>query len=96
MSSQKSEIHIVKYSTYVVILLLLLAMTFLSVLITQIDLGPLALAGAIGFATIKSSLVLWYFMHLKFERRTLKLMMVLVIAIYVSVLVSTVLDFVLM
>mgnify|MGYP001018690708 CR=1 FL=1 len=96
MSNDLSHTRIVSYKTYFVVLIFLLLMTSISVLITQIELGKLALAGAIFLAAIKSSLVLWFFMHLKFEVRTIKLMIALVLIIYASVLIATVLDFVLM
>ena len=67
--SNESQPHIVKYKTYFFVLLALLFFTFLSVSITQIDVGGLAIVGALVLASLKSSLVLWFFMHLKFFLR---------------------------
>jgi len=96
MPENHSNTHVVRYRTFVYVLISLVTLTFISVLITHIDLGRMALTGAILIAAVKSSMVLWYFMHVKYESRFLKLMIVLVLAVYVTVLVSTLIDFVLM
>ena len=86
--------HIVSFKTYLIILLLLLTFTFLSVSITQIELGPLAIAGALLFALMKSSLILSYFMHLKFENRVYLLFAGIVILLFVVVIIITFLDYI--
>ena len=45
-----------------VILIALLSFTALSILITSYDLGPLAVSAALLFASLKTTLVLLYFM----------------------------------
>jgi cytochrome c oxidase subunit 4 len=86
--------HIVPYRSYVVILLLLLVLTFLSVAITNIDLGSLTVAGALLLASIKSSLVLIYFMHLKFDQPYIRIMVGFVFVLFVAVLVITLMDYI--
>lgn len=91
--SNNSHSHIVKYKTYFFVLLALLLFTSFSVLITEIELGKLAIIGALIFATLKSSLVLWYFMHLKYESKFLRTMVGLVLFIFVAVVIVTFLDY---
>lgn len=74
MSSEKN--HVIPYKTYVFVLLGLITLTLLSIAITEIDLGSLAVAGALAFAIIKSFLVLTWFMHLKYDKPYIILMVV--------------------
>lgn len=54
-------------NTYVAIFVALLVLTGLTVAAAFADLGPLHLPVAIGIAGLKATLVLLYFMHLKYE-----------------------------
>jgi cytochrome c oxidase subunit IV len=85
--------HIVPYKTYVVILLTLLTFTALSILITSFDLGPLAVSAALLLASLKTTLVLLYFMHLKFEQRLFGIMVGVVLVVFIIVIVITFLDY---
>jgi cytochrome c oxidase subunit 4 len=85
--------HIVPYKTYVVILLALLSFTALSILITSYDLGPLAVSAALLFASLKTTLVLLYFMHLKFESKFIGIMVAIVLLVFLIVIVITFLDY---
>ena len=91
MSEEKH--HIVPYRTYGIILLSLLTLTFASILITEIELGVYTVAGAMLFAIVKSYLVLTYFMHLKYDKPYIRIMVLFVFAIFVVVLVITMLDY---
>jgi cytochrome c oxidase subunit IV len=91
--SNNPHTHIVKYKTYFFVLLALLTFTTISVLITEIQLGKLAIVGALILATLKSSLVLWYFMHLKYENKILRVMVGLVLFIFIAVVIVTFLDY---
>lgn len=90
---EENKKHIIKYRTYVVILLILVTFTMLSVLVTSFELGPLAVGAALFFAAAKSTLVLLYFMHLKFDEPVLRVMVGAVLSIFVVVLVITMLDY---
>lgn len=85
--------HIVPYRTYIVILLALLTFTALSILITSYDLGPLAVSTALLFASLKTTLVLLYFMHLKFEQKIFGIMVAVVLIVFLIVIVITFLDY---
>ena len=52
---------------------ILLALTALTVSASKIDLGVLNIWIALGIASVKASLVLLFFMHLKYENRFIKL-----------------------
>jgi cytochrome c oxidase subunit IV len=85
--------HIVPYHTYVVILLVLLSFTALSILVTSYDLGPLAVSAALVFATLKTTLVFLYFMHLKFDQPIYRFMVSVVLLVFLIVIVITFLDY---
>jgi cytochrome c oxidase subunit 4 len=91
MSEEKH--HIVPYRMYAIILLVLLVLTFLSIGITHIELGTYTVAGALLFAIVKSYLVLTYFMHLKYDKPYIRIMVLFVFAIFIVVLVITMLDY---
>ena len=91
MSEEKH--HIVPYRLYLIILLALLALTFASIGITSIELGAYTVAGALIFAIVKSYLVLTYFMHLKYDKPYIRIMVFFVFSIFVVVLVITMLDY---
>jgi cytochrome c oxidase subunit IV len=73
--------------------LALLALTFASIEITSIELGKYTVAGALVFATIKSFLVLTYFMHLKYDKPYIKIMVAFVFAIFIVTTIITFLDY---
>ncbi len=87
------EHHIVPYRTYFLILLALIALTFGSVEITSIELGEYTVAGALLFSTIKTFLVLTFFMHLKYDKPYIKLMVAFVFAIFIVTIIITFLDY---
>ncbi len=85
--------HIVKYSTYIYVLIALLIMTFLSVAVTGIDLGPYTVSAALILASIKSILVLLIFMHLKFDKKFYGIMVASVFILLACVIFITFLDY---
>jgi len=85
--------HIVKYKTYVYVLIALLLMTFVSVAVTEIDLGPYTVTTALLLASIKSVLVLLIFMHLKFDKKFYGIMVASVFLLLACVIVITFMDY---
>lgn len=85
--------HVVPYRVYVFVLIALLVLTFLSIAITEIDLGSLTVAAALVFASVKSFFVLKYFMHLKYDKPYIVSMVIFVFAIFVVTIVVTFLDY---
>jgi cytochrome c oxidase subunit 4 len=91
MSNEKH--HIVPYRVFIIVLLILIALTFASIAITNIELREYTVAGALVFASIKSFLVLTYFMHLKYDKPYIRAMVGFVFAIFFVVIVITFLDY---
>jgi cytochrome c oxidase subunit 4 len=85
--------HIVPYRLYIFVLAGLLALTFLSIAVTGIELGSLTVAAALAFASLKTYLVLKYFMHLKYDKPYIVSMVIFVFAIFVVTIVVTFLDY---
>jgi len=92
MSSEQKH-HIVPFRLYFVILLALVVLTFISIGITGIHLGKWTVAGALILASVKTFLVLTYFMHLKYDKPYIRLMVGCVFAIFAVVIVITFLDY---
>lgn len=86
--------HIFPYRTLLIVLGVLITLTLISVLITQISLGTLTVAIALLIAAVKSTFVLRIFMHLKFENRFISSMVIAVIAIIAAVIFITMLDYI--
>ena len=61
--------HVSSVKFYVGILAILIAFTLLTVGVASIHLGPLNLAVAIAIASAKATLVVLFFMHLKYDNR---------------------------
>lgn len=85
--------HIVSFKVQALVLLALVTMTAISVAVTQINLGTLSVMAALVLATIKASLVLSYFMHLKFDNRFYAFMAIGVILLIGVVIFITFLDY---
>lgn len=85
--------HIVAYKDHLVVLFILIALTVLTVAITSIELGPYNTAAAMLIASVKASIVLLYFMHLKFDQNIYRIMVTIVLAIYAAVIVVTFFDY---
>ena len=73
--------HIVPYSTFMYIWIALLILTGVTVWVAQYNLGAMNIWVALGIATVKSSLVVAVFMHMKYESRLFKLSLLSALAI---------------
>ena len=60
--------HVVPIRTLLGVLAVLLVLTIATVAITLVDFGPLNIVFAMGIAFVKGTLVLLYFMHLRWDR----------------------------
>jgi cytochrome c oxidase subunit 4 len=65
--------HIVPVRTYVVIFLALIVLTWVTTAIAFIDLGPFNVYVALTIAVIKATLVVLFFMHVKYSERVTKI-----------------------
>lgn len=80
------------FSTYILIWLGLLMLTGVTITVAGLNLGTLSVLGAIVIAAIKSTLVVLYFMHIKYEDRVFKIMLGLAIFTLVVILALTFAD----
>jgi cytochrome c oxidase subunit 4 len=65
--------HVVPVRTYIFVFLTLLAMTGLTVWAANQDFGPLNMVVALGIAIFKATLVILFFMHVKYSSRLTQL-----------------------
>ena len=87
--------HISSFSSLTRILVLLLLLTAISVLVTEIHFGAMSVFVALLVASVKVSLVLIYFMHLKYENLLLRLMVSGVFLVFALVIIITFIDYLL-
>jgi len=85
--------HIVSYKNNALVLVALLVLTFLTVAITSVELGPLNVTAALLIASLKVGIILTYFMHLKFDHKIFRIMVVMVVLVFTSLIVITFFDY---
>ncbi|MCX7985759.1 MAG: cytochrome C oxidase subunit IV family protein [Bacteroidales bacterium] len=85
--------HITPYRTLAIVLVVLLALTFLTIEITSFDLKAWNVALALLVACFKGYLVLSYFMHLKYENLLIKILVGMVILLFALIIVITYIDY---
>jgi cytochrome c oxidase subunit 4 len=78
--------------TYVIIWLLLLALTGTTIIVAGMHLGRFSTLAALVIASIKASLVLWFFMHLKYEIRFFKYLLLVPVVTLTFMIGLTFLD----
>ncbi len=71
---QTEDQHLVPYSLYVVVWAALVALTGITVAAYYADMAHMAVFTAVLIATAKVTLVLLYFMHVRFEKRIIAVM----------------------
>ena len=74
----------VPYRTFILIWAALLLLTAITVAVSRVHLGALNVWVALGVASIKSSLVIFFFMHLKQESRLFKICLLVMLVILQS------------
>jgi cytochrome c oxidase subunit IV len=68
--------HIASVKSYVGIFATLMVFTVITVFVAYVNLGQMNKVVALGIATIKATLVILYFMHVKYSSRLTKLVVV--------------------
>jgi cytochrome c oxidase subunit 4 len=86
--------HITAYSLYGKVLVGLLVLTTLTILVPWLDLTAFTALIALVLASTKAGIVLTYFMHLKVEYILLKILVIMVLLIYISVILLTFSDYI--
>jgi cytochrome c oxidase subunit 4 len=72
---QKQASHIVGTRTFMLVWITLLILTGLTIKAAQLRMGEWSMVANIAVASTKAGLVLWFFMHLKYEKRIFKLLL---------------------
>jgi cytochrome c oxidase subunit 4 len=72
---QKQASHIVGTRTFMLVWFALLILTGLTITAAQLRMGEWSMVANIVIASTKAGLVLWFFMHLKYEKRIFKLLL---------------------
>ncbi|HCT29643.1 MAG TPA: cytochrome-c oxidase [Bacteroidales bacterium] len=90
---QHGEVHITSYRAHGVILVLLLFLTAITITITWVDAGSFSVGVAMLVACVKATLVLFYFMHLKFDALVFKVFAGMVFFLLAVVFVVTFFDY---
>jgi len=89
----EEEVHLVPYRTYVNVWLVLIVLTGVTVAASVANLKQMAIFTALLVATAKSTLVLLYFMHLRYENKLFAYMFIAVIATFAIFLGLTFADY---
>jgi cytochrome c oxidase subunit 4 len=84
---QHEKPHISSYTSHGTVLVILLALTALSVAMAELHLGALSVGAALLVASVKGTTVLTYFMHLKYESLFFKVMVGGVFLMYALIIV---------
>ncbi|NVN98721.1 MAG: cytochrome C oxidase subunit IV family protein [Geobacteraceae bacterium] len=79
--------HIISYTKLTSVWLTLLALTGLTIWVSGLDLGVNRVWGALAIASLKSGLVIAFFMHMKYEDKLLRWLLfvaLLTLAIFIG------------
>jgi cytochrome c oxidase subunit 4 len=89
----ENEKHItVNTRTYAGIWIALVILTGLTIKAAALEMGAWSMAANLVIASSKAGLVLWFFMHLKYERKFFKLLIVVPIATLTIIILLTFAD----
>ena len=92
METTNTHAHVISYRTYVVVWLLLLALTSTLVLVSELYRETLAVWAMLVLTPIKAGLVFFFFMHLKYEKTALKALVFMTLGLLVMVIALFFLD----
>ncbi|HEC44004.1 MAG TPA: cytochrome-c oxidase [Bacteroides sp.] len=93
MSNNEDKHHVIPYRTLLLVLSALLTFTFISIAVTNYELGPFTVLAALLLASFKTILVLAYFMHLKFDVKMFGILISAVFILIGAVIFITFLDY---
>lgn len=92
MNQSESSAHTIGYGIYILVWLGLVVFTGLTVAAAGVHLKAFTVAIALGIAATKTLLVLFYFMHLKYEPALFKTLVSVVVIALVTFITLTFLD----
>ncbi len=82
MATHEEKTHLISYRVYVFVWLALVILTGITVGASYTHLGHVAIFTALLIATVKGTLLLLYFMHIRFEKPIYLVMILAVLATY--------------
>lgn len=82
----ESEDHIGSYRTYVVIWAALMLLLAATIIVAKVEVSKYSVLLNLFIATVKAGLVLFFFMHLKYEKWFLKGILFMVLVMLASVI----------
>jgi cytochrome c oxidase subunit 4 len=85
----ETHAHDSGYGIYIMVWLGLVALTSITVTIAGIHLGSLTLIAALTIAVIKTTLVVTYFMHVRFDNLTIKVFIFVCLLIFIIIMILT-------
>ena len=84
--------HETGYGSYVLVWLGLVALTAITVTIAGINFGSVTLISALMIAIAKTIMVVNYFMHVKFDKKMLKMFILMCVGLYIVFIILTFAD----
>ena len=92
MNQNESSTHSIGYGIYILVWIGLVVLTGLTVVVSSVHLKALTVTTALTIASVKTTLVLLYFMHLKYEPSLFKTLVVVVVFALATFIILTFLD----
>lgn len=92
MSSKEHSNHLISYGTYFIVWLTLIGLTVLTVSIAGVNFGSIALFLAMTVAAIKSTFVIAYFMHIKYDDKIFLVFLILALTSLFAIFLLTIFD----
>ena len=93
MHDSEDSHHIVPFRVYYIVWVALLVLTGVTVGVSYIDLKNAAIIGALIIASFKSLLVIMYFMHVRFDKPLITVMIAAAIGTYIVFIGLTFTDY---
>lgn len=93
MADQEKDHTLVKYTLYAKVWLALIVLTTITVSVSYLDMKKFTVFTIMLIATIKASLVILYFMHLRYEKPMYRVMILFVLFTYATFILLTFSDY---
>ena len=90
--NNKAASHIVSARANVIVWVALIILTGITVLVAEVDIGRPGILINILIASIKAGLIVYIFMHMKYESLVLKLMLLMTVLTLTVIIILTFLD----
>ncbi len=89
---EKQEHNIVRARTFVLVWISLVILTGVTIMAAEMRMGEWSMLANLLIASTKASLVLWFFMHLKYEKKIFKMLFLVPIATITIIIGMTFFD----